>query len=42
MVHRANMCSDCGAEEEVPSVVDLGFEPSGIGLAVVSFFGSLH
>ena len=42
MVDRASMCRDGRAKEEVPSVVDLGFEPSGVGLAVVSFFGSLH
>ena len=42
MVDRANVCGDGGAKEEVPSVVGLGFEPSGVGLAMVSFFGSLH
>jgi hypothetical protein len=26
----------------VPSVVDLGFEPSGVGLALGLFFGALH
>lgn len=35
------MCRDRGDEEKVPLVFNLGFEPGGVRLAVVSFFGSL-
>jgi hypothetical protein len=42
VIRWVSMYWDGGAKEEVPSVVEFWFKIVGVGLALISFMGSLY